>query len=317
MKQIRRDYLLDKYVIFSTARNKRPSDFCKEKKEVNTNSTDYFALGNEHLTPEEKGRVGEPWNIRWFENKFPAVDQNSKENLHLQTHNKFYTFSDAFGIHEVIVETNDDRQLWDLTDDEFNDLFGVYQNRLVELKKEKNIKYVQIFKNHGPSAGCSIKHSHSQVIAFNLIPPNVVMEEKAVENYLVSNDSDPYDAILEYEKNSEREIFQNDYFFVYCPYASSFPFEVKILPFENIKSLIELDDMKKKILAQTLRKVLLKLKEINVDYNFYIREGINYQRFYIDVLPRPNIWAGFEMSTGVIINPVLPEDAARFYKENK
>ena len=36
---------------------------------------------------------------------------------------------------------------------------------------------------------------------------------------------------------------------------------------------------------------------------------------HIKIEPRPNVWAGLELGTGVIVNPISPEDAARIYRE--
>lgn len=194
MAELRRDYLLDRFVIFSTERAKRPHQFSKENSAEKDNSVDFFAPGNEDKTPPEKGHIGEPWRMRWFDNKFKAVSKD-QENKHLQTHNEFYTFAQAYGEHEVIVETNDDRQLWDLSEHEIFDLLNIYSSRILDIRKQENIKYVQIFKNHGKSAGTSIRHSHSQLIALNIIPPDVATEERAVEDYIEQNETDPFDDI--------------------------------------------------------------------------------------------------------------------------
>ena len=37
--------------------------------------------------------------------------------------------------------------------------------------------------------------------------------------------------------------------------------------------------------------------------------------FHIEITPRVAEWAGFELSTGTIINTISPEDAAEFYRE--
>ena len=63
-----------------------------------------------------------------------------------------------------------------------------------------------------------------------------------------------------------------------------------------------------------------------------IREGISFNiciqeeakstpeglfHWYIRLLPRIGSWAGFEYATRCFINPVLPETAAKFYRENR
>jgi hypothetical protein len=36
---------------------------------------------------------------------------------------------------------------------------------------------------------------------------------------------------------------------------------------------------------------------------------------HLKLEPRPNVWAGLELGTGIIINPIPPEDAAKFYRD--
>ena len=38
------------------------------------------------------------------------------------------------------------------------------------------------------------------------------------------------------------------------------------------------------------------------------------QRFVLKVEPRKSVWAGLELATGIIINPVSPEQAAKEYR---
>jgi galactose-1-phosphate uridylyltransferase len=40
------------------------------------------------------------------------------------------------------------------------------------------------------------------------------------------------------------------------------------------------------------------------------------QHFYIKITPRGAALAGIELGTGLIINPVPPEEAAKFYRKN-
>jgi UDPglucose--hexose-1-phosphate uridylyltransferase len=217
-------------------------------------------------------------------------------------------------VHEVIVETNDSRQQWDLSVSELKELLLVYSRRISELSKVDGVKYVQVFKNNGPKAGCSIQHSHSQVIALNIIPPAVVDEENSIRRYEDVTHKNAYDSIISKEINSYRDFYHDANVLAICPYASIAPFEVKIVPLRHVVKMDELNFGEIESIATVLQKVLSKLKTMNMPYNMYIRYGLNSQRFYIDILPRPSIWAGFEMSTGIIINPVPPEDAAKFYR---
>jgi len=310
--ELRKDYILDRYVIVSEGRGKRPFEFKKEE-EVEKGKVDFFAPGNEHLTPPEIGRIGgkNRWKIRWFPNKFYAVEP--KGNPEIRTDNKYFTYSSAYGYHEVIVETPFiNKQLWDLRVGRIKEVLGVYALRIKELHNDRNIKYVCIFKNHGKEAGTSLVHSHSQLIAYNKVPNLVKDKIEAVKRY----ESCPYCEILDVEKGSDRRCFENENFVAFTPYASRFHFEIWVMPIKHIKNITEMNDRELTDLADILKKILLKLKDINADYNlelFYSPDKEDLH-FHIEVSPRLALQGGFEILSNDIINSVSPEDAAKFYR---
>ena len=86
----------------------------------------------------------------------------------------------------------------------------------------------------------------------------------------------------------------------------------------HVISIKELNENELYDLAQILKKVLLKLKNMDASFNFYLHNGTGDERqfhFHIELLPRISKWAGFEFATGTIINSVTPEDAASYYRE--
>lgn len=311
MGELRKDYVLDRWVVISTGRSKRPKQFKKiEAKHV---ELDFFAQGNEHLTPPEIGRIGteKKWQMRWFANKFPALEENVKTDI--ETHNKYFTFSGNYGHHEVLVETPRlDKQLSDLTEKQIEQLLQVYCKRIADLEKNKRIKYVSVFKNHGRKGGTSIVHSHSQIMALNHIPKDIKEEVKASKKY----GSCPYCEILNAEKNSDRRCFENNDFVAFTPYASRFNYEIWVFPKKHIKHL---KGANLQSLSKIMKLILKKIKKLGADYNYYLHyapKGENLH-MHIEVAPRIATWAGFELGTGETINSVSPEDAAKFYRGEK
>ena len=129
MGELRKDYVLDRYVIIATDRAKRPDQFKQEKKLEVKNDVCDFCPGNEHMTPPEIERFPEQskdWQIRVFPNKFAAVKPEGMAKI--KTDNYFYTFSDAFGYHEVIVGTpNHDQVLADVSEEHLANLFKMFK----------------------------------------------------------------------------------------------------------------------------------------------------------------------------------------------
>ena len=61
-------------------------------------------------------------------------------------------------------------ELADLDTDHIYDTLLIFRERILDLKNDTRFKYILVFKNHGISAGASLEHSHSQLIATPIIP---------------------------------------------------------------------------------------------------------------------------------------------------
>ena len=324
MIELRKDYLLDRWVILAPMRKKRPRDFVRQQVAAASNLC-VFCAGHEKLTPPEIGMVAGPggqWAMRWFSNMFPAAEESGQKDV--RTDNTFYTFAASYGVHEVIVETpSHDRQLWDFSPAELKQLLQVYASRIAALEARDGIKYVAVFKNHGNEAGASIAHSHTQVVAVNVLPSLVMEEAAAVKSHAQSRGQCPYCSIVDSEKGSYRRCFENNHAVAFTPYASRFNFEVWIFPKRHFRQLSEAGEDELQGISELLTAILRKLKELNAPYNYILHylpsnasagAGFSDFHFHIEVQPRLSVWAGFELNTDIIINSVTPEDAAKFYR---
>ncbi len=308
--ELRKDYVLERWVIIAEGRKQRPKEY-SEKQSESKKQVCFFCPGNENLTPPEIGRIGgKKWRFRWFPNKFPAVDKNGNPNV--RTDNAFFTFSDAYGSHEIIAETpSKTKQLWDLRKEELAELFRIYRERINELSKDRSARYVAVFKNHGLKGGASIKHSHTQISSLNIIPPLVQAEVNAS-----SKGGCAYCSIIEIEKGSLRRCFENESAVAFTPYASRFNYEIWIFPKRHLRTLDDFSDQELNDFTELLERILKRLRTLDVSYNYvlhYAPSGLELH-FHVEVTPRIATWAGFESLTDITINSMPPEDAARFYK---
>lgn len=316
MIELRKDYILDRWVILAPSRKKRPRDFVRQPAAVSASAgICVFCKGNEKLTPKETGRIsgkGGSWSMRWFPNLFPAAEEDGQRDV--RTDNTFYTFAAAYGSHEIIVETPEHgRQLWDFDEKEVLQLLQVYAGRITELSKKDAVRYVAVFKNHGAEGGASLAHSHSQATSINVLPQQLRDEAAAMKNY----PSCPYCGILNTEKNSYRRCFENSHAVAFTPYSSRFNFEIWVFPKRHFRQLSDATADELAGISQLLQQTLARLRELNAPYNFvlhYLPAAGDDFHFHIEVQPRLSVWAGFEFNTGIVINSVTPEDAARFYR---
>ena len=247
-----------------------------------------------------------------YPNKYPIVENKGIPKF--ISKNKYLKEGMTFGQHEIIAETNEHKkQLSDLSVEHIKELFDVYSLRIKTLLKLKGVKYVTIFKNQGSLAGTSLIHAHTQIVSMPLIPDDVTQKINAIKNHKTC----PYCNIIKLESKSKRKILENKNIIAFCPFASRFNFEAWIYPKRHVKNITVMHNDELYDMASTLKKILLKLKKLNASYNYYLHYAPQGQdlHFHIEITPRFEKWGGFELSTGAIVNSIMPEDSARFYRK--
>ncbi len=331
MPQLRKDPILGRWVIISTERGRRPSDFAAIPEERKGGFCP-FCSGNEDKTPPEilvYGRDGgEPntpgWTLRVVPNKFPALQvEGELERRGVG----IFDMMNGIGAHEVIVETRDHEQtLADLTPEEVRDVLRAYVTRITDLKQDIRFRYILIFKNHGVAAGASLEHTHSQLIATPIVPKRVMEEMAGAQKYYEYKERCVFcDMIRQELENGERIVLENEAFIALEPFAPRFPFETWILPKahrshfehcteEGLSSFAE-------ILKETLQRINKALKSPPYNYIIhttpvYVAESQSYH-WHLELMPKLTKVAGFEWGSGFYINPTAPEDAAKYLRELK
>ena len=200
MPELRKDPITGRWVIISTDRGKRPSDFLRESVLVTGPKNCPFCPGAEGKTPPEilvYGRNGSGntpgWNIRVVPNRFPAL--GIEGDLDREGEGLFDKMN-GVGAHEVIVETPDHMAtLASLAPRAVEDVLWAYRDRMLDLKNDKRFRYVLIFKNHGEAAGASLEHPHSQLIALPIVPRRVREEVDNCWHYYDENSNESSGAV--------------------------------------------------------------------------------------------------------------------------
>ncbi len=328
MPELRKDPVIGRWVIISTERGKRPSDFEGLGKK-RTEGFCPFCPGNEDQTPPEIMAVRPSttlpntsgWSLRVFPNKFPAL--RIEGNLNREGIGIFDKMN-GIGAHEVIVETPDHNlDMADLETSQIRDVLIAYRNRALDLKKDPRFRYVLIFKNQGVLAGASLEHSHSQLIATPIVPKRVMEEIEGAKRYYDYKERCIWcDIIAQERKDQVRLVSENDEFLAIEPFAPRFPFETWIIPQAHQSTFEEIEDSSVESLAGILKEVLAKVCQgLNYPpYNFVIHTAplIDHHEeeyhWHIEFMPRLTRVAGFEWGTGFYINPTPPEEAAAFLR---
>src|ERR1700693_3121955 len=232
MPELRKDPITDSWVIISTDRARRPSDFIREPTPREPSSRFCpFCPGNESKTPPEVlafrngSSANQPgWSLRVIPNKFPVLGIEGE--LTRQGDGMFDKMS-GIGAHEVIIETPDHTAtMASMSDKQVEDVLWAFRERVLDLKKDHRLRYILLFKNHGEAAGASLEHPHSQLIALPVIPKRVKEELEGARHYFDFKERCVYCDIVRQETQAgARLVIETDRFVVLEPYAARFPFE--------------------------------------------------------------------------------------------
>jgi len=334
MSELRQNPTTKEWVIVATERARRPHEFVRAKA-GSVELPDYsptcpFCPGNEHLTPPvlltyppAVDKADHRWGVRAFPNKYAALSLPGK--MERRQPGPLFRQMDGVGAHEVIVETPyHNRSLGLMTDAEVELVLRAYQERYRALRNEPWAKFIIIFKNHGTSAGTSLEHPHSQLVATPIAPIHIRQKHEVAESYYDDTGRCIYcDLAQEELAAQERVVLTTDHFVVFEPFASQTPFETWIAPRRHLTSFGDMPPEELRGLAQVLRQTLAKLHKGlgDPDYNYIISpapeedEHKSYYLWHIQILPRLTTAAGFELGSGIYITTAKPEETAAFLRE--
>ena len=291
----------------STAgRSARPHEFASPV--TNTVTPCPFCAGNEAETPGEIAsypleRGDASWQVRVVPNKYAAVAWTTA----------------AVGTHEVIIESPEHLvNLTDLSEEQARLVFVAYQDRLRALSDDERLGYGLVFKNGGANGGASLEHLHSQLIATEMVPPDIQLEAAKAGEHRTLYGTCIFCELLAGELRGDRVVAANEHFLAFCPHASRFPYEMWIVPKDHEPSFEEATPSQVAALSQLMVSLLQKLNGCldSPAYNYWIhtapfRMSLHDDfHWHIEIAPRIARLAGFELGGGCFINPVEPEGAA-------
>ena len=326
MPELRKDPVVERWVIIATERARRPTDFAPEVIAPRGPEGCPFCPGHEDRTPPELFRSGGsedgPWTVRVVPNKFPAL--HSDGEVHASGEG-IYDRIDGVGAHEVVIESPDHfASLGTLPAAHVGEVLVAYRERLLALRKDPRLEYVLIFKNHGVAAGASLEHPHSQLIATPILPELVAEElEGAIRYFRMKERCVWCDIVRQERRDGTRLVLEEEGFVAIAPYASRFPYETCVLPTAHRASFESLMPDEVDALARLLRELVARLGQLFADppYNFALHTAPlrdtdpEHFHWHLELMPKLTRLAGFELGTGFFINPTPPEDAARFLRQ--
>ena len=329
MPELRKDPIIGRWVIISTERGRRPSEFLPEEIRIRGGFCP-LCEGNEDRTPPEVFSIrenGSPpnspgWTLRVVPNKFPALGVEGDLDREGEG---LYDKMNGVGAHEVVIETpKHDEILSTLRNDKVIKVLTSYRERILDLARDQRVKYILVFKNHGAAAGASLEHSHSQIITLPVVPKRVSEEIDGAKVYYEYKDRCVFCDIIRQEMGYKARIIgENRGAIALAPFASRFPFETWILPKDHIAYFHHTQPAQFEDVASLLSDVLRKIDRTlpRSPYNFMLHTNPSNEKdetfyhWHIEIIPKLTKVAGFEWGTGFYINPTPPEEAAKYLRE--
>ena len=330
MPELRLNLITRNWVVIAAERAKRPDEFKKSgyiRKELPSHvDTCPFCHGNESKTPGEIFRIpaGRDWKIRVVPNKFPILSSGGER---IRTKDGIKHTISGVGIHDMVIET----PLHNMTTallhvEQITDIIRTYKDRFIALHQDHRIEHVMIFKNSGTGAGTTIEHPISHIVGIPVTPIQFRDRFEAAVHFF----DDTGECLMCMTARREKEegiriILDTDHFLTFVPYAALSPFHIWIFPKRHSASFSDITDDEAKDLANTFKTIFSKFYYglDNPDFNYVLRShrprdcDAEYFHWYISIVPRFVKAAGFELGSGMYVNPSIPEESAAFLRQVK
>jgi UDPglucose--hexose-1-phosphate uridylyltransferase len=323
---LRFDVTTRDWVAFAPLRSERPTDYSRRRDAQPGAARDQgcaFCPGNEAQTLPAVDVEADPdapdrWLVRAFANKYPALRPDASTARERST--PLFQRMGGHGAHEVVVcSPHHARPIAELPEAQVTAILRLLQRRQRSLGADPTLELVQIFQNHGERAGSSLPHPHLQIVATPVVPRQIRLKYQVAADYYQAHGVSLYQELGQAELDAKtRVIVETPEFVAFAPFASGFPYQLWIVPRAPAPSFELADSGCLPALGRTLRELLQRMQIALGDpaYNLTFfgapRRHADEPDFvwHIEIVPRLELQAGFELATGMAINSVLPEVAA-------
>ena len=190
---------------------------------------------------------------------------------------------------------------------------------LVEARQAEQTDYLQVVQNYGRQAGALTDHLCFDFYDLPQIPHRVGEELGGAARSVIREGGCPFCRLVRDEvANPSRLVFEDAASIAFAPYASRSPFELWVVPRHHSADFGDATDAQLVSAAATLQSVLRLLAGLDGPaYNLILHSAPLRERvdetyhWHWEIHPRLREIAGLELGTGLPVNPVAPEEAAR------
>jgi UDPglucose--hexose-1-phosphate uridylyltransferase len=250
--------------------------------------------------------------VKAFPNRWPALTPGDGVELaHLGR--ELILRAPARGASEVVLYTpHHNTTLASLGSEQISRVIDVWAARTEALLSRREIQYVLVFENRGSEVGATISHPHSQIYAFPFVPPVAALEAAVATEFGCQICVE----LATLEEDRTRLVVANDSFVAFARFAAGWPYELILASREHLPDLSYLDRRLRSDLASLLGSVLARydcLFDLQLPYMLWLHPGVHLHFHAVTTRRKANTTrfvAAGELGSGVMFNPVSPEDAA-------
>jgi UDPglucose--hexose-1-phosphate uridylyltransferase len=322
LPELRIDPLTGLRVIVAGERGSRPGAFLDVAPRAPIDpETDPFAAGHEDRTPPEVYALrGEgSWKVRVVPNLYPALSEDGGSEATGDPlaggrgQPDLFASRPATGAHEVVVNAPDPvTSLADLTPEQVDTAMSVWRERM---RAHSDAAYVHVIVNEGKEAGASLPHTHAQLYALSFVPAAVARERERFTAYSDRTQGRNLleDVVQEEVRRRERVVAIDGEAVAIAPFAARAPFHIVLAPRKPVARFADDGPLGGRLLHEVLNRLRAELGTLP-PLNMWVRTAPRDAASFcwrIEIMPRLAQLAGLEIGTGVHLNVLAPEDAAR------
>ena len=324
--ELRQDLVSGDWIVVAPERANRPDQFAHRKIKRVVAPKNSCPFENPQKTGHEKPVLiygNSEWRLQVIANKYPTFRHRNQCAPIFKSGP--FSVAETIGHHDVVITRDHKKNFSDLSRRDAEQVFESFWDRYLMLHEDQCVAYVAIFQNWGPTAGASVYHPHYQIIGLPIVPPDITHSLDGSLNFFHLRKKCVHCLTLQWElRYKKRIIYENAGAVAYAPFVSKTPFEIRIFPKRHLSYFENTLDHDMNYIVAALQRALQCYKENlgDPDYNFFIhtapiknKEKYPMYHWHIEVIPKITISAGFELGTGMDINVIDPDQAARILRK--
>lgn len=327
MSELRQDLVSGDWIIMAPERARRPHNIKEKISRRKPTAKDVCPFEDLEKSgnwppilswPSEK-----KWRLVLIPNKFPALTHKGGVCA-ASYHEGPYSVKSGAGTHDLLVSRDHCKNFARLSLEEATEVFRLMQKRYRILARDKCLVYTSAFFNWGAMAGASLYHPHYQIITLPILPSDFRHSLDGLGKYFKKYRACAHCVALKAELAQKKRIIdQNKSALLFAPFFSREAYELRVFPKRHSPHFEHASLSELRAVAEMLQSGMRRMEKYlgDPDLNFFIhtaplkhKRNYKYYHWHIEIIPKISVLGGFELSTGVDINVVDPDMAARILR---